>query len=386
MFKYIGKRIVQMLLLFVVFLTLLFFLLELQPGDFASQFLDPRIPAENQERIREAMGLDGSLIQRYWNYLYNFFTGDLGFSFSRFPKSVWSVMVERIPRTLFLFTIATMLAYWMGFLSGKLLAWRRGGKLEYGITLGGVLLYTVFYPWFALLMIWLWAAKVEIVPINQFLNPNFWIGTEFDGRATDVFAAMIWSSVLVILGIVIAQIVSSKMKEYRTQRIVKWSGRAVVIGIFVWYWMPNAMRPFAADIAHHTVLPVVTLALIAFAGVMLITRGSMLETLREDYILTARAKGVPERIIRDKHAARNALLPVVTSFVLGLAFIIGGGLVTETVFSWPGMGELLLNAVLVNDIPLAIGALSLIGALALIAHIVVDIVYVFLDPRIRYQG
>jgi peptide/nickel transport system permease protein len=150
--------------------------------------------------------------------------------------------------------------------------------------------------------------------------------------------------------------------------------------------MSNSMRPYAADIAHHAVLPVVTLALIAFAGVMLITRGSMLETLREDYILTARAKGVPDRVIRDKHAARNALLPVVTSFILGLAFIIGGGLVTETVFSWPGMGELLLNSVTTNDIPTAIGTLSLIGALALIAHIVVDIVYVFLDPRIRVQG
>jgi peptide/nickel transport system permease protein len=384
MFKYILKRVIQMVLLFVVFLSILFFLLEAQPGDFASQFLDPRIPAENQARIRETLGLDGSLWSRYISFVFNFFKGDLGFSFSRFPKSVWSVMVERIPRTLFLFTIATMLAYWMGFLSGKLLAWRRGGKLEYGITLGGVLLYTVFYPWFALMMIWLWAATLEIVPINQFLDPNFWLSSPF--RSVDVFSAMIWSSVLLILGIVVAQIVASKMKEYRTQRIVKWSGRAAVILIFLWYWLPNAMRPYAIDIAHHTVLPVVTLALIAFAGVMLITRGSMLETLREDYILTARAKGVPEKIVRDRHAARNALLPVVTSFILGLAFIIGGGLVTETVFSWPGMGELLLGAVLVNDIPLAIGALSLIGALALIAHIVVDIVYVFLDPRIRYQG
>lgn len=384
MFRYIGKRVAQMLALFVVFLTFLFFLLQAQPGDFASQFLDPRIPMENQLRIRETLGLDQPLLIQYWNYIVNFFSGDLGVSFARYPRTVWSVMVERIPRTLFLFTMATMLAYWMGFISGKMLAWRRGGRLEYGVTLGGVLLYTVFYPWFALMMIWLWASNFELFPINQFLNPNYWLDSPF--RATSVFAAMIWSSVVLALGIGITLRLSAAQREYRVQRLVKWVGLTLVLGGFGWYWMANSMRPYAADIAHHSILPVVTLALIAFAGVMLITRGSMLETLREDYILTARAKGVPERVIRDKHAARNALLPVVTTFILSLAFIIGGGLVTETVFSWPGMGELLLNSVLVNDTPTAIGTLTMVGALALLAHIVVDVVYVFLDPRIRYQG
>jgi peptide/nickel transport system permease protein len=384
MVRFIGKRVAQMIVLFVVFLTIVFFLLQAQPGDFASQFLDPRIPAENQERIRASLGLDKPLIGQYWTYIVNFFSGDLGVSFARYPKSVWSVMVERIPRTLFLFTMATILAYWMGFISGKILAWRRGGRLEYGVTLGGVLLYTVFYPWFALMMIWLWASNFELFPINQFLTPNYWLDSPF--RATSVFAAMIWSSVLLVVGIGFAYRISAMQREYRTQRLVRWAGLSTVLAVFVWYWGSNSMRPYAADIAFHAILPVVTLALIAFAGVMLVTRGSMLETLREDYILTARAKGVPDKVIRDKHAARNALLPVVTTFILSLAFIIGGGLVTETVFSWPGMGELLLNSVLVNDIPTAIGTLTMVGALALIAHIVVDIVYVFLDPRIRYQG
>jgi peptide/nickel transport system permease protein len=111
----------------------------------------------------------------------------------------------------------------------------------------------------------------------------------------------------------------------------------------------------------------------------------MLETLREDYILTARAKGVPEKDIRDRHAARNALLPVVTSFILGLAFIIGGGVVTETVFGWPGMGDLLLTATVIEDVPLATGALGFIGILALLAHLLVDILYTVLDPRVRIQ-
>jgi peptide/nickel transport system permease protein len=179
-------------------------------------------------------------------------------------------------------------------------------------------------------------------------------------------------------------LLARRQRERGRARLIRSLGYALAILSLVAFWVVrDDMRPYALDIAHHSVLPVTTLTLVAFAGVMLLTRGSMLETLREDYILTARAKGVPEREIRDRHAARNALLPVVTSFVLGLAFIIGGGVVTETVFSWPGMGSLLLGATVVEDIPLATGALAFIGILALLAHLIVDILYAVLDPRIR---
>jgi peptide/nickel transport system permease protein len=126
--------------------------------------------------------------------------------------------------------------------------------------------------------------------------------------------------------------------------------------------------------------------LISFAGTMLLTRNSMLETLREDYIMAARAKGLPDSVVRDHHAARNALLPVVTSFVFSLAFALDGGIITETIFSWPGMGRTLLEAAQVEDIPMAIGALVFTGVLALVAHLVADVLYAYLDPRIRYQG
>jgi len=117
---------------------------------------------------------------------------------------------------------------------------------------------------------------------------------------------------------------------------------------------------------------------------MLLTRNSMLETLREDYIMTARAKGLPEKVVRDKHAARNAMLPVITAFVFSLAATLDGGVITETVFSWPGMGLTLLTAATTEDIPMAIGALVFTGGLALTAHLVADILYAYLDPRIRY--
>jgi peptide/nickel transport system permease protein len=132
------------------------------------------------------------------------------------------------------------------------------------------------------------------------------------------------------------------------------------------------------------VLPVLTLTLVNFSGTMLLTRTTMLETLREDYIMAARAKGLPEKTVRDKHAARNAMLPVFSSFIIGLPFIFAGGIITETVFSWPGMGLTLLQAATTNDIPLIMGTWLFIGILSLSAHLVADIAYVFIDPRIRY--
>jgi len=297
---------------------------------------------------------------------------------------VIDVIAERIPRTLFLFTFATLLSYVLGFSLGKRLAWRRGGFSEHSVTISGVLLYTVFYPWFAILMILFFASGLGWFPINGFLTPTFWRNAPYSGN--EVFAQMLLSLVVMAVILLATKWFASRQDERSSARLVRWIGYGSGVGFMVVFWLTKPeMRPFAQDIAHHSILPIVTLSLIAFAGTMLLTRGAMLETLKEDYILTAQAKGVPEKDIRDKHAARNALLPVVTSLVLGLAFIIGGGVVTETVFSWPGMGSLLLTATVAEDVPVATGALAFIGILALIAHLVVDILYAVLDPRIRIQ-
>jgi peptide/nickel transport system permease protein len=138
------------------------------------------------------------------------------------------------------------------------------------------------------------------------------------------------------------------------------------------------------DVIHHMVLPLSVLFTIHFGGFMLIMRSSMLETLKEDYIVTARAKGLTERQIRERHAAKNAALPVVTSVGLSLAFSINGGAITETIFSWPGIGRELVFAVSNSDYPLAQIAFLLIAALVLVANLVVDILYAYLDPRIKY--
>jgi peptide/nickel transport system permease protein len=149
-------------------------------------------------------------------------------------------------------------------------------------------------------------------------------------------------------------------------------------------WDVSNTGYLALDIVRHMVLPVATLTLISFAGTMLLTRNSMLETMREDYVLAARAKGLSDKDLRDKHVARNALLPIVTSFMFSLAFAVDGGVIIETVFSWPGMGRTLVSASLAEDLPLAVGAFVFVGIFVLIAHLAADILYACLDPRIRY--
>jgi len=110
----------------------------------------------------------------------------------------------------------------------------------------------------------------------------------------------------------------------------------------------------------------------------------MLEVVREDYVVTAKAKGLPDRVVRDKHAARNALLPLITNFVISLGFTLGGGIITETMFSWPGLGRAYLEALNSQDTPLLIGLLVFTGIFVLLAHLIADVLYAFLDPRIRY--
>lgn len=382
MLKFVAKRLAQMALLFFLFLSIVFFLLQAQPGDITSQFINPQIPAEARNQILTRLGLDGSIWDQWWSYVSNFLTGNLGVSFAQFPKPVIEVIGERIPRTLFLFTFATLFSYILGFSLGKRLAWRRGGLREHGITVSGVFLYTIFYPWFAILMILLFASNLGWFPINGFITVETWRGAPYTGN--QVFAQLLLS--LAIAGAVVGSglIAAGRMTERATARRVRRFSYAGAVFALVAFWVIRAdMWPYALDIVHHTVLPVVTLTLVAFAGTMLLTRSSMLETLKEDYILTARAKGVPEKDIRDRHAARNALLPVVTSFILGVAFLIGGGVITETVFGWPGMGALLLSSIIIEDIPVAMGTLAFLGVLALIAHLVVDILYTILDPRVR---
>lgn len=380
---YLIRRAGQMALTLFLIITLTFFLVEAQPGDYASFYvLNPDLPPDVKDKIRAAFGLDKPLWQQYLIHLKNTFTGNFGVSFGHFPRPVLDVLGERLPRTLMLFLTSATVSFYIGFFLGKAIAWRRGGLFEYAATISGATLFTAFTPAFALMMIWVFAFKLGWFPVGKFLDPLVWRGTEVS--ANYVFGNMLLSAAAYFAFAFLVILVMKKLGR-RIPLVYAIPVLAAGILAIVFGWAFSGIGFLALDIIKHMVLPVATLTLISFAGTMLLTRNSMLETIREDYVMAARAKGLPEKQVRDHHAARNALLPVVTSLVYSLVFAIDGSVIIEGIFSWPGTGLTLLQAVRSEDLPLVMGSMLFIGLLSLLAHAIVDVLYVLLDPRIRYQ-
>ncbi len=321
--KYISRRLVQITIIFFVILTVLFLLFRLAPGDPVSRMVDPDMTPEDSQRLIVQLGLDKPLGVQYLIYMKNFFTGHFGYSF-HYGEPVVDIIWARLPNTVLLFTTAIILSALVGVFLGKIASWHKGKKTDGIMTVGALVTHTLFLPWLALILIWIFAYKLSWFPINGMISEEVWLDPD------------------------------------------------------------NGFFPKAIDVLYHMVLPLSTLFLIHFGAYLLIMRSSMLETLKEDYILTARAKGLDEKTIRNKHAAPNAALPVVTSVGLSLAFSINGGALTETVFTWPGIGRELVFSVSQNDYPLAQASFLLIAIVVLISNLVVDVLYAYLDPRIRY--
>jgi peptide/nickel transport system permease protein len=321
--RYVLKRLLQIFVIFFVILTVLFLLFRLAPGDPLSRMVDPDMTPEDAALLISQLGLDRPLGVQYFYYVKNFFMGEFGDSF-HYGQPVVEIIWDRLPNTVLLFTTSIILSALVGVLLGKIASWHKGKKSDTFMTLGALVTHTVFLPWLALIMIWVFAYKLGWFPINGMISEEVWLDPD----------SGVWAKSL--------------------------------------------------DVIHHMVLPLGTLFLIHFGSYLLIMRSSMLETLKEDYILTARAKGLSEKTIRNHHAAPNAALPVVTSVGLSLAFSINGGALTETVFTWPGIGRELVFSVSHNDYPLAQASFLLIAIVVLLSNLVVDILYAYLDPRIRY--
>ena len=321
--RFIALRLIQITIIFFIILTTLFLLFRLAPGDPVSRMVDPTLSPEDAEHLIAQLGLDRPIWQQYIIYIKNFFRGEFGYSF-HYGEPVVKIIWNRLPNTILLFTTSIILSAFVGISWGKIASWHKGKRLDLVMTIGSLVTHTLFLPWLALILIWVFAYKLGWFPINGMVSEEVWLDPE-------------------------AGIIRK-----------------------------------ALDIAHHMVLPLATLFLIHFGAYLLLMRSSMLDTLKEDYILTARAKGLSEKVIRNHHAAPNAALPVITSVGLSLAFSINGGALTETVFTWPGIGRELVFSVSHNDYPLAQASFLLIALVVLISNMVVDILYAYLDPRIRY--
>ncbi|MFQ5887495.1 MAG: ABC transporter permease [Candidatus Hydrothermarchaeales archaeon] len=324
MYRYIVQRTIEIIITMFIVIALMFVLFRIMPGDPAAMMLDPKMTPEAKAILRNQFGLDEPLYKQFLIYLKNFFRGEFGRSF-HFGRPVYDIIMERLPNTILLFTTASIMAWGLGFMLGKMIAWKRGSRLELGLTFFGLLFYSVFLPWFGLLMIWIFSYKFGIFPLGGMISAELWMARQSVSKIT-----------------------------------------------------------LALDILYHLVLPLLVLTIISFAGAMLLMRSSMLETLGEDYIITAKAKGLEDHVIRDKHAARNALLPVVTAFALSLSFSMSGGVLTEVIFSWPGLGREIVAATLNYDYPLAQAAFIFLAAIVLVANLIADVLYAYLDPRIKY--
>ena len=382
MWKYIFRRIVQVIITLFIYLFITYLLMDAQPGDMTLQYMNPRFTETQRAALSIRLGLDKPVTERFIRWVGNMLRGELGDSFVE-QKPVIDIIKERAPRTIFLFLTAALTTFFVGYYLGRLLAWQRGTKTEYVITVFGAVMYSVFVPWFALLMVLLFGYQLKWLPLGKFLDPKVWRGLPEALSANMIFNRLIITAVLFSLLLLGVSLLVRRFAPGQAKRIIPAAAFvAILLALLAWISYPYAY--LAGDILRHLVLPVLTLTLVNFSGTMLLTRTTMLETLREDYIMAARAKGLSEAVVRDKHAARNAMLPVFSNFIIGLPFIVAGGIITETVFSWPGMGLTLLQAATTSDIPLIMGTWLFIGLLSLTAHLVADISYVFLDPRIHY--
>jgi peptide/nickel transport system permease protein len=322
--QFILRRLGFYLVAFWVSVTLNFLLPRYMPGDPVSRMMSQsqgRMTPEQLDQMRQLLGVDNRPIwQQYLSYWHNVFTGDLGVSLSRFPTPVSEVIASQIGWTLLLGGTALLVAVVLGNLLGILSAWRRGGILD--SVLPPLLVFIGSFPYFWLAMgaLYLFGVTLGWFPLRH----------AFTAGLTPSFSA-----------------------------------------------------EFISDVAVHLVLPASTIVLVSIGGWMLGMRNTMIATSSEDYIVMAEAKGLRPARIMLRYAARNATLPAVTSVGMSIGFVVGGALLTEVVFAYPGLGYQLLGAVTSLDYPLMQAIFLTITAAVLAANFVIDIVYVRLDPRVR---
>ncbi len=347
MLRYTVRRVLGVIPVLVGISLLVFLVLRLIPGDPALLMLGERATPQQREALARQLGLDkplffnltgeGSLFDsQYFNMMGDLLTGNLGTSITRRTAVVDELKV-RFPATLELTIVALLIASVVGVSVGVLAATRRGSLLDAGsmlIALAGV---SIPIFWLGLMFQLLFGIRLGWLPISLRLDPALSRG--FQGP----------------------------------------TGLYILDGLLVG-------RPeITFNAITHLILPSLALATVPLAIIARMTRSAMLEVLSQDYIRTAWAKGLRERVVVTRHALRNALLPVVTVIGLQLGFLLGGAILTETVFSWPGIGRWILDGVLARDYPVVQGGVIFVAFVFVIVNMLVDLSYAFLDPRIHYQ-
>jgi len=320
MWTYALRRIVQAVPLLFGIVTLTFFAIRLAPGDPLAMYYNPHVDPAVMDQVRRNLGLDQPLHVQYLMWLRSVARLDLGVSFTQ-HRPVADILLDAIPKTMQLAFWAIVVDLAIGIMVGTISAVRQYSLLDHSTTVGTLFFFSMPTFWLSLMLIVVFSLKLGVLPASQMSS----VGVEMLG-----FWGRLWDRVL------------------------------------------------------HMVMPVFVLGVAGAASTARYMRASLLDTIREDYVRTARAKGVSERMIIFKHAMRNALLPIVTLTGLYLPFLISGAVVVEEIFAWPGMGRTLVTAIFARDYPIVMGTMLIAPAVVVLSNLLADILYAWVDPRIRY--
>jgi ABC-type dipeptide/oligopeptide/nickel transport system permease component len=331
---YIVKRLAMLVPVMLGVSIIAFSLIHLAPGDPARTMLGERATQEQLNEIREKYGLDKPLYVQYGIWLNGVLHGDLGRSITT-HEEVAKEIGDRLPNTMELAIAAMIFAIIIGVFAGIISATKQYSITDY--TCMGVALFGISMPvfWLGIMLMMIFGVFLGWLPI---------------GGRIDLLIPF--------------------------QRVT---------GFMVFDSIITGNFPALISVLRHLILPAVALGTIPMAMIARVSRSSMLEVLRQDFIRTERAKGLSERTVIYKHAVRNAMVPVVTVIGLNFGLLLAGAILTETVFSWPGIGRLVVNAVYERDYPLVVGCILVFAIVFVIVNLITDIFYTRIDPRIQYE-
>ena len=334
MHAFILRRLALLLPTLVGISVVVFLMIYLVPGDPAQVMLGERADAATLAALRQEMGLDQPFHVQFGRFFVDLLRGDLGRSFRTHEKVTLEIF-RRFPATCELTMAAMLFAIFGGVGLGMLSAVRRGTMVDYlsmGLATAGISM-PVF--WLALVLMLLWAVAIPLFPLSGRMSAHLLLEAHTGFYVVDA----LWARDVEALG----------------------------------------------DVLRHLVLPAITLGTIPLAVIARMTRSSLLEVLGEDYIRTARAKGLAPWAVLMGHAVRNAFIPTLTVIGLEFGYLLGGAIITETIFAWPGIGRWLFLAVLARDFRAVQGGVLLVATLFLLINLLADLLYAWLDPRIRYD-
>jgi len=319
---YLLKRVVSMVITFLVVATAIFFIFR-EVGNPASLYAGVQLTPEQVDTMQKTFGLDQPWYIQYLHYMQNVLTFNFGLSFY-YSTPTSEIVLRRLYNTLFLTIPALMLAYFVGIISGVYIGWNRGDLKERFGLIVAILFRSTPRFWLGLLLLFVFSVKLELFPIAGIIPTG---------------------------------------------------------ATYQHHWELLFMPGFY----HHIVLPILSLSVYSAGLPMLLMRSSILDVMNDDFIDVIRAKGASERTVMYKHVARNALLPVTTAFGVAVGFSFGGAILVEQVFSYPGIGRLMVQSVFNGDWPVAQFSFLLMAGAILIMNLVVDLVYGVLDPRVTYD-